>query len=336
MTIGTPAGVGGSVTIGNEGSAYGTYGAPSRAFEFDSESLEWKPNRTRSKAIYNGGFVPRGTGRATTSAQVAGDVVGPVYTKGMGLWLGLIMGTLTATPVQQGATAAYLQTHTIAENTGQSATIQVGRPQTLDGTINPYTYLGCKAVKAVFEAKLNEPLRTTITIDGKDVSEAQAYVAPPFQSGNPPFFWNQGAFTMGTFGSEVAVSGVRAFTLTIERKQKTDSFYLDGTGRKQAPVRNDYMAVTVDLETDFRVKADFADKFTADTPQSIILPFTGALIGGAYSYNITFKLPRCYFNTEPPKITGLDIIQPKMALDVEYDDADAPVQILYTSTDTVL
>lgn len=335
MTTGIPAGVGASVTIGNEGSSYGTYAAPTRGLEFESESLEWKPNRTRSKAIYNGGLVPRVSGRATTTATVDGDIVTPVYTKGMGLWLGMIFGTMGVVPVQQGVTAAYLQTHTLAANTGQSATIQVGRPS-MDGTINPYTYLGCKVTKAVFEAKVNEPLRLTLTIDGKDVTEAQSYVVPTYQTGNPPLFFNQGQFTAGAFGSEALVEGVRAVTLTFERKQRVDNFYLDGTGRKSAPVPNDYMTISGQLETDFRAKADFADVFYNDTPKSIILPFTGALIASSYSYGITFKLPRCVFDAEPPKVAGLDILQPKMTFDVEYDDTNTPATCTYMSTDTTL
>lgn len=337
MTTGIPAGIGASVTIGSE-STYGTYSAPTRALEFESENLEFKPTRTRSKAIYNGGLVPRASGRQTTTATVDGDIVAPFATKGMGLWLGLIMGTMGVTPVQQGATAAYLQTHTFADNSGQSATIQVGRPS-MDKTINPYTYLGCKVTKAVIEIKVNEPVRLTMTIDGKDVTEAQALVAPPYQTANPPLFYNQAAFQMGAFGSESPTApgggswGVRGLTLTIERKQRVDNFYMDGTGRKGAPVMNDYAMITGDIETDFLTKANFADVFYSDTPKSIIVPITGSLIASTYSYGLTLKLPRCYFNSEPPKVAGLDILQPKMQFEVEYDDTNAPFQATYMSTD---
>jgi hypothetical protein len=47
----------------------------------------------------------------------------------MGLLLQALMGT-TVTPVQQVATAAYLQTHTLADTAGKSLTIQKGVPLT--------------------------------------------------------------------------------------------------------------------------------------------------------------------------------------------------------------
>lgn len=336
VTTATPSGLGSSVGIASEGSSYGTFVAPVRSLEFESESIEWKPNRTAGKGLYNGGMFPRGTQRVTTTAAVDGDIVTPVYTKGMGYWLGLIFGTMGITPVQQAATAAYLQTHTFASNYNQSASIQIGRPTMSDGVINPYSYLGMKVTKAVFEAKINEPLRLTMSFDGKDVTEAQTYTAPTYQTANPALFFNQGLFQMGAFGSEATVEGVRSLTLTITRGQRVDGFYMDGTGRKTAPVPNAVVSVTGAIETDFLLKASFADVFYNDTPKSLIVPFTGALIASTYSYGLTLKLPQIRFDSEPPKVSGPDIIQPAMTFTAEYDDTNAPFTATYMSTDTTL
>lgn len=333
MTVGS--GIGASMGIGNEGASYGSYTTPTRWLEFESESVLWNPSRTEGKGIYNGGLAPRATQRATTSATVAGDIVTPVYTKGMGLWLGLIAGTLGLTPAQLSGTTAYYQAHTIGGNGNQSASLQIGRP-TMDGTQHQYNYLGVKVTKAVFEAKVNEPLRLTLSVDAKDYQESSAYTSPTYLTANPPLFWHQGTFEMGAFGSEVAVEGVRDFKFTIERPQRVDNFYLDGTGRKGAPVQNGFLKMTVELTTDFLSKTAFADLFTADTAQSIIVPFVGANIASTFNYQCKFSLPRVHFNNDHPVVSGPDILQPKMIGDCLYDDTNGLPVIGYTSTDTTL
>lgn len=332
MAVG--AGIGASIGIGPE-TTYGTYATQTKWTEFESESVVWSANRTVGAGLYAGGLVSRASQRATTTATVAGDVVTPFYSKGMGQWLALIFGTMGLTPTQIGSTGAYTLAHALSSNLGQSATVQIGRP-TMDGTVHPYAYLGCKATKAVFEAKVNEPLRLTISLDGKDVSESQTLVTPVYQTANPAFFWNQGLFQMGALGSEATVEGVRSFTLTIERPQKVDNFYLDGTGRKNAPVQNAFVKVSGSIETDFLSKAAFADLFVADTPQSIIVPFTGALIGGSSTALLSIALPHIRFDDAPPTVSGPDILQPKFSFEGLYDDTHTAVTATYVSTDTTL
>ena len=334
MATSVGSGIGASLGIAAE-STFGTFVAPSRFTEFESETVKFKPTRTVGKGLYNGGLVARSSQRQTTTATVEGDIVTPVYTKGMGLWLGLIFGTLGTSPVQQASTAAYLQTHALASNAGQSASVQIGRPS-LDGTVNPYSYLGVKATKIVFEAKVNEPVRVTISIDGKDESESQSLTSATFQTPNPALFWNQGVFNMGTFGSEVAVSGVTSFTLTIERPMSTSDFYLDGTGRKAAQTQNDFVKVSGDIETTYTTKAAFTELFKNDTPQSIVLPFTGANIASTYYYGLTLKIPQARFDMDGPNVSGPDIIRPKMSFVGEYDDTNVAVTATYMSTDTTL
>lgn len=331
---GVGSGVAASIGIGAE-STYGTYAAPTRWPEFESETIKWVAHRVAGKGLRAGSLFEQAAQRATTTATVTGDAVMPCQVKGLGQWLGLIFGTQTVTPVQQGSTAAYLQTHVPASAQGQSATIQVGRPTT-DGTVHPYNYLGCKVTKAVFEAKLNEPLRLTVTIDGKDFQETTALVSPTFQPPNPSLFWNQGNFQMGTYGSEATVEGVRSFMLTFERPQKVDNFYMDATGRKQEPVQNGLYVTTIELDTDYRSKAAFADVYAADTPQSIILPFTGALIASSYSYGLNFAFPSVRFDNDPPNVNGPEIIMPKMKARVVDDNTHTPMTVTYMSTDTVL
>lgn len=334
MATNVGSGIGASLGIAAE-STWGTYVAPTRFTEFETESVVWKPTRTMGKGLYAGGLVTRQTQRQTTSATVEGDIVTPVYTKGMGLWLGLIFGTLGITPVQQASTAAYLQTHALADNHNQSVSLQIGRPS-LDQTVNPYSYIGVKATKAVFEAKKDEPLRLTVSIDGKDQSTSNSLTTPSYVSSNPALFWNEGQFEMGAYGSEALVEGVTALTLTIERGQDAALFYMDGTGRKSQQQTNDFIKITGEIETTFTTQAAFSSLFTADTAQSIIVPFTGANIASSYYYGLTLQIPNVRFDDGTPNVTGPDIIRPKVTFTAEYDDTHTPITALYTSTDTTL
>ena len=324
-----------SVGIAKE-TTFGTYAAPTRWVEHHSESIEFKPTRYKGKGLRNGGLVSRKSSRHTTSATVDGDIVTPVYSAGMGLWLAMIFGTMGITPTQQATSTAYKQAHTLQDNAGQSATIQVGRPS-LDNVMNVYSYLGVKCTKAVFEAKQDQPLMLTLTLDGKDVDQTQTYVAPNYHDPNPELFWDQGNFTMAaTFGSEAYVDGVRSFILTIDRTQDDKRFYMNGTGRKSEQRLSDFVKVTGEIETDFLVRTTFADYFYNDTPQSIKMNFTGGLIATGYNYALNLSLPCCVWDSEAPKVTGPNIIQPKMMFEVLDDETNPVVEADYISTDVTL
>jgi len=332
-TVGS--GIGSSLGLAKE-TTFGTWVTPTKWAEFESETLEWKPKRIVGVGLANGNIVQRNSTRQTTTSTVEGDVKVPFYYKGMGLFLGSIMGTLGTTPTQQGATAAYLQTHGLtASTTGQSISIQKGVPST-NGTINQYNYWGLKATKAVFEAAADQFIECTFTFDGKGYDQTNAYATPTYQTPNPIFAFNQAQFKIGAYGSEVVVEGIRKWTLTVERPLKTDNFYLDGTGLKQEQVGSGFVAITLDLESDYISDAAFVAQFTADTAQSMILQATGPVIATSYNNQATFAVPNMRWVSGPPMIAGPDIIQPKLQLVGLYDDTHTPLTISYMSTDTTL
>lgn len=281
-TIGS--GLGSSIGFGSE-TTWGTFATPTRWVEFESESIEWKPKRMRGKGLGAGNQVQRNATEQQTTSTVEGDIKTPFYYKSMGLLLGNMMGSQGTGPVQQGATAAYLQTHALATSFGQSLTIQKGVPDQSTGTIHQYNFTGCKIEQAVFECGVDEYLMGSFTIDGRGYDTTNAYTSATYQSGNGIFAFNQGYVCMGALGSEVVIEGTRKFTLTLKRPLRKDNFYLDGTGLKSQQVQNGFFEITVDLETDYLTDSQYAALMAADTAQSINVYFVGPQIaagtGGA-------------------------------------------------------
>lgn len=333
-TVGS--GIGSSLAMSKE-SAWGTFTTPTRFPEFTSETLEWKPKRIVGTGLANGNIVQKNSTRQQTTSTVEGDIKCPVYYKGMGLFLGGIMGTMGITPTQQSSTAAYLQTHALVANTiGQSFTFQKGVPQVSNAVIQQYNYTGCKMTKAVFECGVDTFLEATYTIDGKAYDTSNTYTTPTYLTQNPIFAFNQGSFKIGTFGSEAVVEGIRKFTLTIERPLRVDNFYLDGTGLKQEQVGNNFVNITLDLESDYLTDAGFVAQFNADTAQSVIIDFLGPVIASTFHNEVTFSVPNMRWQAGPPMVAGPDIVQPKLSLVGLYDESHVPATIAYMSTDTTI
>jgi hypothetical protein len=92
---------------------YGTFVAPTKFIEFTKESLVLKKTTAQSAGIAAGRLLPLSSRRVLTRKEVSGSFDMEIANKGMGLILQALMGT-TVTPVQQAATTAYLQTHTLA------------------------------------------------------------------------------------------------------------------------------------------------------------------------------------------------------------------------------
>ncbi len=139
---------------------YGTYVAPTKHYEFSpssGEDLKKQQTFVQGGGLAAGTLAQRGTRRAMTAESGAGSITMDVPNKSFGLLLQALMGT-TVTPVQQGATTAYLQTHALADNFGKNLTLQKGVPQT-DGVVKPYTFLGSKVTGAEFSCGVEVGLR---------------------------------------------------------------------------------------------------------------------------------------------------------------------------------
>ncbi|WP_338699199.1 phage tail tube protein [Streptomyces sp. Q6] len=328
MAIGS--GLGAQLSIGAE-SAYGTYVAPSKHIEFTKESLALKKTTAQSAGIAAGRLLPLSGRRVVTQREANGSVDLEVTNKGMGVLLQALMGT-TVTPVQQGAGAAYLQTHTLADTAGKSLVIQKGVPLTT-GTVTDKTFLGCKVTSAEFSCEVGGMLTASFEFDAKDCDETQTLVVASYPTMSP-FHFGQMALKSGVYASEAALDGIRKVSVKIERPQAVDRFYAGQAGLKKEPISNDQVKITGSIEMDY-VATTLDDLHTSDAATAFLWEFTGANIATTYYETFRIKLPAIRIDEAPPTVEGFDVVKPTISFTGLYDGTNQPA-IEYISTDITL
>lgn len=328
MAIGS--GLGAQIGIAAE-STYGTFVAPTKFYEFTKESVVLKKTTATSSGIAAGRLLALSSRRVLTQKEVSGGIELEVPNKGFGLLLQALMGT-TVTPVQQAATAAYLQTHTLADNFGKSLTIQKGVPLTT-GVVTDKSFVGCKIISAEFSCEVGGMLMATFEIDGKNCDETQTLAVASY-SNMSPFHFGQMGLKTGSFGSESALDGVRKVSIKIERPQATDRFYANQSALKAEPISNDQVKISGSLEMDY-VATTVDDLHTSDGATSLVWEFIGPIIASTYAETFRITLPAVKVDDAPPTVEGFDVVRPTFNFTGLYDGTNLPV-ITYMSTDVTL
>lgn len=328
--MGIGSGLGAQVGVAAE-SSYGTFVAPTKFYEFTKESLALKKTTAQSSGIAAGRQLALSTRRVVTQREAAGSLEMEVTNKLMGLFLQALMGT-TVTPVQQGVTTAYLQTHTLADTAGKSLTIQKGVPLTT-GTVTDKTFVGCKVQSAEFSCEVGGMLTVSIEFDGKDCDETQTLAVASYPQ-MAPFHFGQMAIKTGSFGTETALDGVRKVSVKIERPQAVDRFYAGQSGLKKEPISNELTKITGSLEMDY-VATTVDDLHTSDGGTSLVWEFIGPIIASTYAETFRIKLPVVKIDDAPPTVDGPDVVKPKFGFTGLYDGTNLPA-IEYMSADVTL
>ncbi|MER5892278.1 phage tail tube protein [Streptomyces sp. NPDC001876] len=328
MAIGS--GLGAQIGIAPE-VTYGTYVAPTKFVEFTKEGLQLKKVTAQSQGIAANRLLALAARRVVTQRSGAGTLEMEVTNKAMGLLLQSLMGT-SVTPVQQAATAAYLQTHILADTVGKSLTIQKGMPLTT-GTVTRKNFLGCKVISAEFSCEVGGMLTVSFEIDSKDCEETSVLAVAVYPT-MAPFHFAQMSLKTGTYASEVPRSGIRKVSVKIERPQNTERYYASANGTKAEPIANDLVKISGSLEGDY-VDTILDDLHTSDATTSLIWDFTGPLIAATHFERFTVNLPAIKIDDAPPTVEGYDVIKPTMAFTGLYDGTNQP-SIEYMSTDITL
>lgn len=308
---------------------YGTAATLDRAHEFVDESLELTINEGASESIRAGALGTRGSRYRHTTRTVGGSVNLEAETKGFGRWLKLLSGS-TAEPVQQGATTAYLQTHT-PQTALPSASVQVLRPKD-NGVNKVFTYLGCKVLSWRFTIDQQGILKLALDFDGRDVDTSVVDGAVAYGAGIELLDYSQGTVKV----DGVAIGNILSGDFGGANPLKTDRYHLGGAGLKSESRRSgDYPSADGTLQMDWSGDADtLRDLWVAKTPLELIFEFEGSVIESTYHNFLRATFPEVYLAGKDPTASGKDLLSLGIPWKSFLGDAGNPLYTLeYQSTD---
>lgn len=336
MAVGS--GIGSQLGVAVE-SVYGTYVAPTRFYEAQKPQVSKVKNTTDWDGLAAGRLTQRADGRSVTTRASQATIDALVVTnRDMGLLLSLIMGGTPAGTPDAGTPQAFTYLLPLIDTLGKSASVQAGVPL-IGGTVVAQSGLGCKVTDAEFSCGVDDLLSVTVGFDGQDVVDSQALAAASYPVGRKPFHFGQMAVKIGaTVGTVASVSGVRKVDLKIARALRTDQFYAGASGLKAEPTTNGKVKITGTIDVDYKVAADFANRFRDDTQFALVWEFIGANINSVPT-PATFRvtIPAAFLNDGTPTVDGPDVVTTSFNFDTYDDQATGyPAQITYITQDTAL
>ena len=228
---------------------FGTFVAPTRFYRVNKFEIKKKKTVVQGGGLAAGQFAQPGALRVVVGEAADGSVEIEVPNKGLGLLLAHAFGS-TPTLTQQGATAAWMQTVTIADNIGKFLSLQGGVPNRA-GTVVPIAGLGSKVSSIEFSCDRGGLLTCTVEFDARQESEATTLAMASFtETGN--FSFKDLTVKLGsTIGVATAVSGVKKVSLKIERGMDDEGFYAGSAGLKAEQVMNEWIKVSGSIDADF-------------------------------------------------------------------------------------
>jgi len=327
MAIGS--GLGSQVGFSTE-STWGTRVAPAKFVRGTAYAANRAQNRVQGEGLQAGVIGNIGAHYVETTEAGEGSLSCDIQTSGFGPLFQALTGG-TSTIVQQAATAAWLQTHTLGDPV-KSLTVQVGTPYRT-GTVFVQELQGAKVTSAELSCSADSILTGSFNFDAKKYDSSQTLATATYVSAKP-FHGKQMAVKTGSYGAEAAVSGVRSVSLSWNNAFDTEDYTAGSTGLKAEQIRNGVVSITGSLTVDWltTTKTAFEDLRVANTSTSLVLKWTGALIASTYYEDLEICLPGVFFTGDAPSINGADVVTADYGFEWKYDGTNLPY-VKYMSTD---
>lgn len=310
---------------------YGTRVVPAKFFEFDTESFQADVRAHVSQQLGSGATVARGSRRKLVTRSAGGGLSMEVPNKGYGSVLDL-MHDNAVTPVQQGATPAYLQTHNIGLTAPtKSATIQTNRPDSTN-TDRPFDYLGCMLTEVEWSIAADGALMASHTFDVQEEQTNQTLAVRSLPTGLESFVFTEGSLSI----AGGAVADVTDASLSCSFARQTDFYPLGTTGLKAKPVQNAISEFTGALSARFTDLTHY-NRYKNNTQVALVLSFVSpTLAGTGFPFRFTITCAQVAFTGETPTVQGPDVLAINLPYQVLYNGTNAPVVVEYMSTDVTI
>jgi hypothetical protein len=333
MAVGS--GLGGSFGIAKE-TTYGTAVTVNRWYEIERVDLKRNKRTVQGGGLSGGSLTDAASRRVQPTSDASGSVELEVTNKTFGLLLQQVMGSAAA-PIAYG-TSGFQYGFSVGDLFGMSMSAQVGIP-TLGGTVSPYSFEGVKVLAAEFSCEVDGLLMCTLELDARVVRDNVALTTPAYTTGLLPFHFGQASVLLGaTPGAEAAVTGVRGFSVRIERATANERFYFGGGGLKAEPILNGKTMITGSFDVDFISQATFADRFRDDTQTAAVVRFVSSeSLGGGLFSGIEFAMPAIFFDTDQPTLDDEDVVNTSHSFTSLRNNAGASaLDIFYRTSDSSL
>lgn len=297
-------------------SSYGTIASISRFVPLVSESVSQKIDRMESKGIIAGRRVLDSNQWAAGDITIAGSLAHELYDRDLGLLFRHCFGSVVTT----GA-GPYTHTFTPGDLSGVSFTTQVGRPD-VSGTVQPFTFAGCKVQKWEIACKAGEIATFSMDIVAKsETTSGTALASASYTAAQVPL-----TYTGGSVSIAGTTASVKEIKLSGDNKLDDGRRFI-GSQTISEPLEADLREYSGDLTLEFDGLTQYNRFVTAGTA-SLVSSFTA----GSYSLTITQNVR---FDGESPKVGGRGIIElPCKYKAIGATDAAAITAVYVTSNAT--
>ena len=184
-------------------------------------------------------------------------------------------------------------TYTPDDLTGDSMTVQIGRPAT-SGTVHPFTYAGVKVNTWEISASVGEMVTLSLDVIAKSESTSTALATASYTASSLPFKFTGATLTIA--GS--AVNTVREMSLSGNNQLARRQFL--GTQTTAEPFPSDLYEYTGEVVTDFESLTAY-NRFVTGTEAALVMTFTRAASTIVITCNVKF-------NGATPTVEGKDVL----------------------------
>jgi len=340
-----------------------TYGvAPSLAtalpLEFRSETLALTKTTVQGQGLHGGGLYDRAGRRVLTNYDAGGGITMDLQTRKLNKLLFAMLGSYgqaNATLTQIGATTVYKAIHQPGNLGGHSLVFQKGIPTT-DGTVMPFTYVGCKISDWTINVATGALAELDLTIDGRNELGGSGNSDPlngsvpglatyTVTSGMDIFHFREANLLTGTpslASGVVSLSGATTLAnikdASIKQTLSFDDtrYFLGGGGFAAEPIENGFRSLTGTFTAEWLSAATMYTAFAGDTSLALELKFVGPTVGvsGGAPELLDVIIPNIKLDGESPKASGPALVTQSVAFTGLDDETNPQVQITYQTLDT--
>jgi|SRR5580704_14454630 hypothetical protein len=304
---------------------YGTWVAPARSLEMVSESMKTTIERIESKGLRAGRRIVGKWLPGKTSS--AGDIDLEVNGIGFGMVLAQIFGTDAIT----GPTDTVAYTHTLSPtDLPPGFSMQIGKPS-IDGTVNPFNYTGCRVNTAELSLKTGELLGLKLGV----VGQAETYAATHALLA----YTDPSIYLMSFVGASVTCGGVAValtdFNFKVDNKLDATRFRIASQATIKQPLENSWREYTGTLAADFESMTQY-NHFVNGDELSVVASFVGALIPGAATTHYSLTLTaNCRYDGETPVVSGPGLVPLTLPVKVSASGSTdaAAISLVYVTSD---